>query len=112
MGNFANFPRSLNSEVQSARPIIAAAEKEKEAGREGGHNGDADGGQDAHHARSRGTPTTDGERGRKRKPTRREERVLLLLLLLLSVCEEVEGVPRLGDQDGRSRSTQHARHVT
>ena len=32
--------------------------------------------------------------------------------LLLSVCEEVEGVPRLGDQDGRSRSTQHARHVT
>ena len=40
------------------------------------------------------------------------KREFLLLLLLLSVCEEVESVPRLGDQDGRSRSTQHARHVT
>ena len=40
------------------------------------------------------------------------KREFFLLLLLLSVCEEVEGVPRLGDQDGRSRSTQHARHVT
>ena len=42
----------------------------------------------------------------------KREFLLLLLLLLLSVCEEVESVPRLGDQDGRSRSTQHARHVT
>ena len=40
------------------------------------------------------------------------KREFLLLLLLLSVCEEVEGVPRLGEQDGRSRPTQHARHVT
>ena len=40
------------------------------------------------------------------------KREFFFWLLLLSVCEEVEGVPRLGDQDGRSRSTQHARHVT